>query len=548
MVVRWKFGIRTWLLLLTTFTVLPVCLFSGFAAYQTALSQQKSVETALVQRTEASAHAIAQRLSVALGALNALALSDAAQQGDLQRLYDYARRVHSRYPDVLAITLIGVKGEQIFNTLRPFGEIHPLTADVDAARLVIETGQPAVSGPFRGTISNQMAASIGVPIAIKGGETFCLRMAVRTASFGRVLDEQHLPADWTAVLFDNAGTTIARTLAPDSSVGVKVSDTLLAALRANNQGVFESLTREGVPNQTAMVRIPTWDWIVAIGVPTESLDAPVRRTMITLAAGGLSFLALSLAAAIFLARRLAGDVGRVSAASLAIGEGRSLEIPFTTIRELDEVGNALSAARERERQAAIALQTAMGAHRQVSQALDQAQRDHLTGLAGRPLFLELAESLRAKCGSGELRMALLFIDLNGFKQINDTFGHQKGDEVLTRTAAVLRTVLRDADVAGRLGGDEFVVCAIAPKDVIADTAQSIARRIVGGVREIGDGIGCSIGVAICPIDCRDLHCAMHRADEAMYEAKRSGKNRFVVYGAPKIDETPWHSDSSTCSC
>ena len=166
-----------------------------------------------------------------------------------------------------------------------------------------------------------------------------------------------------------------------------------------------------------------------------------------------------------------------------------------------------------------------------SAKLDQAKRDPLTGLPGRALLLELAEAMRLRCEAEEDAMAILFIDLDGFKQVNDRFGHDHGDAVLVAVASALRSTLRDSDLAGRLGGDEFAVCLTAPPDRIGAISADFAERIIAQVGTVGHGVGCSIGIAVNPSGCGDLTCAIRHADRAMYQAKRSGRNRFAIFSA-----------------
>lgn len=161
---------------------------------------------------------------------------------------------------------------------------------------------------------------------------------------------------------------------------------------------------------------------------------------------------------------------------------------------------------------------------------DQARLDHLTQLPGRALFLELAQAAIARGAAEGRRVAVLYIDLDGFKQVNDTRGHERGDAVLMQTATVLRKSLRQTDIPGRLGGDEFVAFITAPPAAIEATASHVARRIVASVGQIGDGIGCSIGVAIASAESMRLETTMRRADEAMYQAKRQGKNCYRIHG------------------
>jgi diguanylate cyclase (GGDEF)-like protein len=165
---------------------------------------------------------------------------------------------------------------------------------------------------------------------------------------------------------------------------------------------------------------------------------------------------------------------------------------------------------------------------------DNARIDHLTGLASRALFLEQVEMSRARNTARDLSAAVLFVDLDGFKEINDRFGHDHGDVVLAKTAEVLRASLRETDIAGRLGGDEFVICLTAPSAVIDATANRIAEHIVNKISEIGDGVRASVGVTLCSVDTLEIEVAIRQADEAMYTAKRRGKNRFAFHGRPRL--------------
>jgi diguanylate cyclase len=171
----------------------------------------------------------------------------------------------------------------------------------------------------------------------------------------------------------------------------------------------------------------------------------------------------------------------------------------------------------------------------LEEKVDRVRIDQLTGLSGRSLFLEQAEALLISGADKRTSTAVLFVDLDGFKRINDQFGHDRGDAVLAKTASILRANLRDGDIAGRIGGDEFVVCISGPSDSLERIAKQVAARIVAKVSEIGGGIGCSIGIALSVGEAPDLSGDLRHADEAMYTAKRQGKNRFVVHGRPELE-------------
>ncbi len=161
-----------------------------------------------------------------------------------------------------------------------------------------------------------------------------------------------------------------------------------------------------------------------------------------------------------------------------------------------------------------------------------ANHDTLTGLANRRLTEELFESAEAMARRRGHRMALLFLDLDGFKPINDEFGHGTGDEMLRKVAERLLGTVRESDHVARFGGDEFIV--LLPDISSPDDATVVADKILRAVGEpfVIQGVrrslgGASIGIAIYPHDGRDFATLVRCADGAMYQAKAAGKNRWV---------------------
>jgi len=124
-------------------------------------------------------------------------------------------------------------------------------------------------------------------------------------------------------------------------------------------------------------------------------------------------------------------------------------------------------------------------------------------------------------------LALLYMDLDNFKVINDTHGHQTGDAVLRLVADSMRSSVRHADVVGRLGGDEFAVLMPETDAALADAA---AKRLIAGLRTVFKGtpnVTASIGVVSCAATDASTDDLLRRADQAMYDAKKSGKDRVV---------------------
>lgn len=159
-----------------------------------------------------------------------------------------------------------------------------------------------------------------------------------------------------------------------------------------------------------------------------------------------------------------------------------------------------------------------------------AGHDTLTGLCNRLRFEDRLDHAISRARRDNGRLALLFLDLDGFKAVNDTHGHHKGDETLITIAGRLGAALRDSDTVGRMGGDEFAV--LLEGDVAEEDARTVAQKIIDTVRaplpEIGQQVSTSVGIAIYPRDGSDADSLLRSADQAMYRAKKNGKNRFEI--------------------
>jgi diguanylate cyclase (GGDEF)-like protein len=191
---------------------------------------------------------------------------------------------------------------------------------------------------------------------------------------------------------------------------------------------------------------------------------------------------------------------------------------------------------------------ARAGERALVERLDQmAHHDPLTGLPNRKLLNDrLAQALRA-AGRNEGTVGLLIVDVDGFKQINDLYGHAAGDELLNSVARRLSQCTRTGDTVARLGGDEFAL--VLPGTGHTSAAQ-VAQRVIDALAEpsLAGGtlvtVGASVGVAVGSAG-EQPEDLMRRADAALYAAKRSGRGRYVTYSAslnlPERNEVAVHS-------
>jgi len=191
----------------------------------------------------------------------------------------------------------------------------------------------------------------------------------------------------------------------------------------------------------------------------------------------------------------------------------------------------------------VLVQTGPGAPAARTRRTRAGTLDHLTGL---PTRLHLESRLHAaakKCDAGGGRLAVMFIDLDGFKPVNDGFSHSSGDRVLEQVGQRLQALARNGDVAARVGGDEFLLLTVSAGE--REAAAQLAGRVIEVLsrpykvhgRDVS--ISCSVGIALYPDKCAD-NKLIARADAAMYAAKKAGGSRSSFY-APEMDADAQHN-------
>jgi diguanylate cyclase (GGDEF)-like protein len=308
------------------------------------------------------------------------------------------------------------------------------------------------------------------------------------------------------VVLDRRGTIVARTQQHERFTGQPGAAALVKRVAEAPEGAIETDTLEGIPVISAYSRSPATGWVVALGIPRESVTAPLWNRSILVGGAVLVIVALGLALAWGIGGKIAGSIRALEKPASDIGRREEIEVPPLGLREADEVGQALVRA---------AQMIALAQHR--------AQHDPLTGLANRSLFLEMASHNVETAKRTGAPLSLLFIDLDGFKGVNDTFGHDAGDRLLCAVAERMNAAGRGSDVPARMGGDEF---AMLLPGVGADGAATFAAKLAQSLSEpyaIGSQalmVTASIGSSTYPQSGANAHDLVKRADEAMYRAKR----------------------------
>lgn len=164
-----------------------------------------------------------------------------------------------------------------------------------------------------------------------------------------------------------------------------------------------------------------------------------------------------------------------------------------------------------------------------SVATHAAHTDELTGLKNRRAFFQQAERTYAHCKQNQLPLSALMLDIDYFKHINDSYGHQAGDQVLRQIGAVICESIREGDICGRLGGEEF---ALLLTDTSLDGARATAESLRQAIAQLPcrhlEGITASLGVATMNAGDQDVHMLLNDADKALFRAKAQGRNQTAV--------------------
>jgi diguanylate cyclase (GGDEF)-like protein len=290
---------------------------------------------------------------------------------------------------------------------------------------------------------------------------------------------------------------------------------------------------------------------VRLGMSFERQQQSFRAQLLgALTVVGL-LVVVAVVATLLLTRGLVAPMRRLMRAARAVGSGRlDVYVPTRSSDELGLLTHTFNHMTQRlaESQAEVATyqrtledkvaQRTKELEVATAHAYKLAQHDILTGLPNRSLLNQRLRQILAQALRDGTQVACLFLDFDHFKRINDTFGHDAGDQLLQAIAQRLTKAVRESDTVARLGGDEFVlILPSLPKSDATLEVMAVISRVRDSFTvpfELSDQIPtltCSIGVAIYPVDAPDAVTLIKQADTAMYAAKESGRNAYRFYTA-----------------
>lgn len=446
----------------------------------------------------------------------------------LTRLTDYLTGVQGRFGDYAELIVIDADGRPVASSR---GEVADLDLPADWLP-ALRSGETMLGVPSWDEALGAVAAPIAVPI--EAADTRFLGVLVATLTFEALQDifAGFAPGEGGRVDLISADGEIIVASGPISGFEAALGDETLARLAAARGGTMEYVDNDGVEMVGTLTRLDRMEWAVITHLPSSEAFAQVARLRNSTLVLVSMLLTVVGAIAYFVGLFIVRPLGRLAEGAAAVAGGDlSVDLPVTGRDEvgyLTEVFNGmvaqLRAGREQLAEANAVLRDQNAELEQLSMT------DALTELFNRRYLMKEFDKEVSRAGRHERTLGVLMIDVDRFKQYNDTYGHLAGDTVLSGMGRVIKDAVREPDIPARFGGEEFIVL-LPDCDLqgAIDAAERIRTRLAEEVFE-GRKITVSIGAAEFPTHGESPKAVIGSADAALYEAKDSGRDRVVAAG------------------
>jgi two-component sensor histidine kinase len=284
--------------------ILPLIAASGIIIYQNYQAARRETADRVLQATRGTMAAVDRELQNVIAALRVLALSPALQSHDLDAFRREAERFTSQYPPGHIVTVSDRAGQQLLNTGVAPGAALPRRTDPAAVRSVFETRKPYVSDVFVGAIIRHPLFTVDVPVLSGGEVIYDVAFNPPRGDFLGIIDGQRLPSDWVISILDRDARHVARRPVLSGEGLSRAAPSLAAALERSSEAIADTVSLEGTPLLAAFTRSRETGWIVAIGLPSDTIAAPALRSLAITVTVGLVFLGVGLVFALRLAANL----------------------------------------------------------------------------------------------------------------------------------------------------------------------------------------------------------------------------------------------------
>ncbi|HMH19367.1 MAG TPA: diguanylate cyclase [Burkholderiales bacterium] len=528
---------RSKLILLVVVSALPALALTFYSAFEQRAEAKAGARADLIRLTKLAAReqgqiieGVRQAMLASSQVLNAL---QSNQAGCNRYFASLLLQNHGKYH---SMGLFNAEGELICNAI-------PWTGKLSAARrgyfqLAKASGEFSIGDFQTGRVTGREAVNFGYPVKDAGGKVTAVAfVGFDLDSFNRGAATTPLPQDGNITILDRSGVVIGRyPVTPAVQTGQKLQNArVLEAILAKPSGVFEGARLDGVERlyvYEAVARNPdgTIPIRILVSLSLSEIFADANKALVRNLVGiALATILLLLGAwygtEVFVLRNirtLLGTARRVRSGDLGARTGLRHDKD-----ELNQVGQAFDEMAETLQQRDQELKKVM------HELQEQAITDPLTGLYNRRYLHELLprELARAHRTGGSL--AVIMLDIDHFKRINDSLGHEAGDVVLKELGTLFKSSVRGSDIVCRYGGEEFAM--ILP-DTTPDGAKRRAEETRAAVKRLElshhgkpiGGLTVSLGLALFPYHADQATPLLRKADEALYQAKSAGRDRVAV--------------------
>jgi PAS domain S-box-containing protein len=317
--------------------------FGILAIVWTARAQRLAVERGAIETARALLNTVDREIASTTMTLQVLATSQRLEGHDLRAYYEELERVlPSR--TWTTIVLASPDGRQVLNLARPYGSVLPRVADPAAVERVVRTRRPVVSDVQLGPITREHFVGVGVPVVRRGAVEYVLMAALPLTAFDALLAGQRVPGEFVVSILDSRHVHVARSRNAAQYAAQQAAPPLVAALERTHEGFMSSRTLEGQAVYASFSRDADTGWSVAIGIPAEAVDAPLRRSILSLIGGATFAAAGAVLLALWIGRRVAAPMAALAAAAPALVRGHRGPLPDTAVTEVGVLADALAEA------------------------------------------------------------------------------------------------------------------------------------------------------------------------------------------------------------
>jgi signal transduction histidine kinase len=329
--------------LLVAGTLLPVVLFAVVVVYKLSSQEQTASERRMLLAARNLASTVEQELSSTTRTLQALASSEQLSQADLKSFYSEAKRVTQTQASWLSVILLSPEGQQLVNTIQPFGGRLPQAVEAESLRRVVETHQLTVGNLAPSRLKpDRMGFPVRVPVMQDGNLRYILTSVINQKALARVVKEQaSIDGEWTRTVVDGQGVVVARTRDPERFVGRRGTPPFLEQISKANEGVYRDTTLEGMKVYVAFSRVEGSSWTAAVTVPVDVIQGPARRAMWLVIGSGLALLLVSGIGSFIFSWQISRSITSAALAAEALANGEYPQVNSLSIKEVVLLGQSL---------------------------------------------------------------------------------------------------------------------------------------------------------------------------------------------------------------